>query len=67
MAKTLVKVLLELTLPGTANPEAPNPAGEAPSSPSQELRKIIRDGCGATYTHECEAMGNMFVVHLVEV
>lgn len=52
MSKTLVKVLIDLTIPGSPDPESPNPPDEGPTSPMQELQKVIRDGCAGTYTYE---------------
>lgn len=67
MALTLVKILVDLTIPGTTNPESPNPPGEGPTRPRAELDKIIRDGCGAVCTYSLSHQGPHFLVDLEEV
>jgi hypothetical protein len=51
MAKTVIKVLIDFEAPNVVDPEPPNPPGEGLTSPLAEIDKIIRDGCGASYTY----------------
>ena len=62
MSKTLVKVLLDLTIPG-----GPGPLGTVPATPAGELEKILVDGCGDTYTYEVEPLDTFILVDLEEV
>ena len=45
MAKTVVKILLDIIYPEAPNPELPNLPQESPTRVSEELEKVIRDGC----------------------